>query len=213
LITTRSPVDSTARVHRHPLWKRKLTSASRWLHLYLSMVGFAIVLFFAATGFTLNHQDWFTQQQRTIQTRGTLDPRWMNGPDQQIDKLRIVEHLRAADRIQGALDDFRIDGTQCSVSFKGPGTESDIVIDRASGKYDLTTTRAGFVAILNDLHKGRDTGKVWTRVIDISAILMTSVSLTGIVLVLFLHKRSLSGILILAAGAVLVYLIYAIWVP
>jgi FAD:protein FMN transferase len=65
LITTRSPLDSTAPVRRHPLWKRKLTSVSRWLHIYLSMVSFTIVLFFAATGFTLNHQDWFTRQQKT----------------------------------------------------------------------------------------------------------------------------------------------------
>jgi uncharacterized protein len=176
------------------------------------MVSFVIVLFFAATGFTLNHQDWFTRQ-KTTQTRGTLDPRWLNGPDQQIDRLRIVEYVRAKNGIQGAVDDFRIDDTQCSVSFKGPGYEADVVIDRASGSYDLTTTRAGFVAILNDLHKGRDTGKVWTRLIDISAILMTSVSLTGLTLLLYMHKRRVSGILMLAAGAVLVYVIYATWVP
>jgi uncharacterized protein len=102
------------------------------------------------------------------------------------------------------VDDFLIDDAQCSVSFsvsfKGPGYEADVIIDRPSGRYDLTTTRAGFVAILNDLHKGRDTGKVWTRLIDISAVLMTSVALTGLLLLLYLHKRRLSGILMLAAG-------------
>jgi len=37
------------------------------------MASFAILLFFAATGFTLNHQDWFTRQQRTVQSHGALD--------------------------------------------------------------------------------------------------------------------------------------------
>ena len=35
----------------------------------------------------------------------------------------------------------------------------------------------GFVGVINDLHKGRDTGKVWSVVIDVAAILMSLVSL------------------------------------
>lgn len=68
---------------------------------------------------------------------------------------------------------------QCEVSFKGPGYSADAFIDRATGKYELTENRMGLVAILNDLHKGRDSGKPWAVVIDISAILLTLVSLTG----------------------------------
>ncbi len=212
-ITARARIDSTVALPRHPPWKRKLASLSRWLHIYLSMASFAIVLFFAATGFTLNHQDWFIRQQRTTQTRGNLDARWLNGPDPRIDKLRIVEHIRARHGIQGAVHDFRLDDVQCSISFKGPGYEADVVIDRASGNYDITTTRAGFIAILNDLHKGRDTGTLWTSVIDISAILMASISLTGLILLLYLHKRRVSGIWVLAAGAVLVCVMYTVGVP
>ena len=213
LTTTRGRINSAVAIPRHPLWKRKLASLSRWLHIYLSMVSFTIVLFFAATGFTLNHQEWFARQQRTTQTHGALDALWLNGSEQQIDKLRIVERLRAKHGIQGALNDFRIDDAQCSISFKGPGYEADVVIDRASGNYDITTTRAGFIAILNDLHKGRDTGTRWSSLIDISAVLMASISLTGLILLLYLHKRRLSGILVLAAGAAIVCVIYAVWVP
>ena len=66
---------------------------------------------------------------------------------------------------------------------------------------------------MNDLHKGRDTGKIWSKIIDIAALLMTAVSLTGLILLFFLHKRRLSGLLLLAAGGSLAYLIYVIWVP
>ena len=38
---------------------------ARWLHIYGSMASFAVVLFFAVTGLTLNHQDWFANQQVT----------------------------------------------------------------------------------------------------------------------------------------------------
>ena len=174
------------------------------------MASFAILFFFAATGFTLNHQDWFTAQQRTVQTRGSLDAQWLKGG---VDKLQVVEYLRRKDGVHGAVDDFRIEDSQCTVSFKGPGYEADIVINRGTGAYDVTETRAGFVAIVNDLHKGRDTGKIWSKIIDIAALLMTAVSLTGLILLFFLHKRRLSGLLLLAAGGSLAYLIYVIWVP
>ena len=174
------------------------------------MTSFAIVFFFAATGFTLNHQDWFTRQQKTVQSHGALDSRWVKGT---VDKLQVVEFLRRKEGLHGAVDDFRIEDSQCSVSFKGPGYEADVVIERAAGSYDITKTHAGLVAILNDLHKGRDSGRIWSNIIDVSAILMTAVSLTGLILIFYLHKRRLPGLLLLAAGGLLAYLVYAIWVP
>jgi hypothetical protein len=174
------------------------------------MGSFAILFFFAATGFTLNHQDWFTAQQKTVQSRGALDRGWVQGS---VDKLAVVEYLRRKDGIHGAVDDFRIDDSQCAVSFKGPGYEADVVVDRGSGTYDVTETRAGFVAILNDLHKGRDTGKTWSKVIDLSALLMAAVSLTGLILIFYLHKRRLPGLLLLGACGLAAYLIYVVWVP
>ncbi len=50
---------------------------SRWLHIYVSMVSFAIVLFFAVTGLTLNHADKFAYQQRTQQVKGKLNTQWV----------------------------------------------------------------------------------------------------------------------------------------
>ena len=56
------------------------------------------------------------------------------------------------------------------VTFKGPGYAADAFIDRESGRYDLTQTYHGFIAVINDLHKGRDTGPAWSVVIDVSAV-------------------------------------------
>jgi hypothetical protein len=50
-------------------------------------------------------------------------------------------------------------------------------------------------------------------VIDLSAVLMTLVSLTGLLLIFFLQKKRLSGLLAAGAGAVLCYLAYLAWVP
>jgi uncharacterized protein len=192
---------------------RRVARVSRWLHIYLSMVSFAIVFFFAVTGLTLNHADKFGDQLHTSQEKGQLNANWVNTPDTaRLAKLEIVEYLRNTHSIKGALSDFRIDDAQCSISFKGPGYAADVFIDRATGKYDVSKTSAGFVGVINDLHKGRDTGPVWSIVIDISALLMTLVSLTGMVLMLFLKKKRLSGLLIAAIGLLLAWLVYTIWI-
>jgi hypothetical protein len=183
---------------------------SRWLHIYLSMVSFGIVFFFAATGLTLNHGDWFTHQQRTVQFHGTLNPKYLA---KDVSKLEVVEQLRNVHGVHGSVKDFRVEDTDCSVAFKGPGYAADVLIQRATGSYELTETRMGLVAILNDLHKGRDSGTAWGVVIDVSAILMTLVSFTGLLLIFFLQKKRLSGLLAAGAGAVLCYLAYLAWVP
>jgi hypothetical protein len=71
----------------------------------------------------------------------------------------------------------------------------------------------GVIAIMNDLHKGRDTGEAWSRLIDVGAGLMCLVSMSGLVLIFFLNKRRLSGLLALATGSALCVFVYRIWVP
>jgi len=194
-----------------PVWKRRTAHWSRWLHTYLSMVSFAILLFFAITGITLNHQSAFTGLRAPKRFTGSLDAVWMKAPESR--ETEIVGALRSRHGIKAALSDFRVDDDQVQISFKGPGYSADGFADRRTGKYELNETRLGFVAVINDLHKGRDTGKIWASVIDISSILMVLVSLSGLVLIFFLHKKLRSGLLALAIGTAICYIVYQVWVP
>lgn len=203
----------TTPAHSHTAFKRRVASLSRWLHIYLSMASFAILFFFAVTGLTLNHAEWFSAQPRLAEQKGNIELKWIKAPDAEVDKLAVVEHLRNTHGIKGALSDFRLDDSQVSVSFKGPGYAADAFINRETGEYDLTETRSGFVAIINDLHKGRDTGKTWSFMIDLSAVLMTFVSLTGIVLLWFVKRRRFSGFILAGVCAVICYLIYLLLIP
>jgi hypothetical protein len=194
-------------------WKRRFAHLARWFHTYLSMLSFAILLFFALTGLTLNHAEWFDSQRRPALYHGSLNKAWLNTTDSgAVAKDDIVNFFRRTYRTKGALSDFHVDGNQCEVLFKGPGYEADATIDRETGMYDLTISPFSLVAVLNDLHKGRDTGKKWSAVIDFSAVLMTLVSLTGLTLIFFLNKRRFSGLLLVALGALFCYLVYTLWV-
>jgi hypothetical protein len=189
--------------------RQKTARASRWLHIYLSMVSFAIVLFFSVTGLTLNHQEWFEKDVKTAVQRGTMPSAVLGKPNE----LRIVEFLRNANHVSGAVGELRVDESEVTVSFRGPGYSADATIDRANGRYEIVETRNGFWAVMNDLHKGRDTGKVWKAVIDLSAVLLTLVSLTGLVLIFFLYKKRVAGLMLAAAGLVMSVLIYRFLIP
>jgi len=207
--SSRGPSNDPRYLH----WKRQFAHLARWLHTYLSMLSFALLLFFAVTGLTLNHAEWFDSEQRPTVFHGTLDKTWVNTADPSaVAKDNLVNFFRSTHRTKGALSDFHVDGAQCEILFKGPGYEADAVIDRETGKYDLTVSPFSLVAVLNDLHKGRDTGKKWSAVIDFSAILMTLVSLTGLTLIFFLNKRRFSGLVLVAVGALLCYLVFSLWV-
>ena len=130
-----------------------------------------------------------------------------------MDRLGIVELLREHERVHGTMSDFRVDDTQIVVSLRAPGYTADAFIDRVSGSYDLTVVQNGLVAVLNDLHKGRDTGKSWGVLIDISAVLLVMVSVTGLVLIWFVYKRRSSALLLATFTAIAVILLWRFEVP
>ena len=187
--------------------KTKIASWSRWLHIYVSMFSFMIVLFFSITGLTLNHLDWFPEKSVVTVSKGKFPTDWVNNSDtSKIKKLEIVESLRANQKVKGLVNDFRIDDSEISISFQGPGYTADTYVNRQTGNFELSTNEMGFVAVINDLHKGRDTSDTWKLLIDISAIFLIFISLTGLILLLYLKKRRLWGLILLVLGLLLSFL-------
>ena len=88
--------------------KKEVAKLSRWLHIYLSMVSFAIVLFFSVTGLTLNHPSWLGgDKQVNVKNKGQLNVKWVNNADtNKIAKLEIVEFLRKTYQVKGAVSEF-----------------------------------------------------------------------------------------------------------
>jgi hypothetical protein len=130
-----------------------------------------------------------------------------------VDKLAVAETLRSRHALRGAVTEFAVDDYQCFVSFRGPGYSADAFIDRATGQYELTEARLGWVALLNDLHAGRSAGPAWPWVIDVSAVIMAVASITGLALVLLVKRRRRSGIVAAVLGSLAVVLVYLLWVP
>jgi hypothetical protein len=153
-------------------------------------------------------------KQVVVKNKGKLNVNWVNQPDtNKIAKLEIVEFFRKTYHVKGLVSEFRIDAIEVSISFKGPAYSCDAFIDREKGTYEISEIKMGIVAVMNDLHKGRDSGKSWGWIIDISAIFLILVSLSGLILLFFIKKRRLAGLITGAVGLALCYLIYLLFVP
>src|SRR5262245_4626433 len=140
-----------------------MSDASRWLlkwtrtlHIYLGVFALLALLFFAATGFMLNHGDWFgLVEAHTHTTEGDLPTEVLAEP---LDKLQIVERLRADYEAVGLVDSFEVEETELRVVFKSPGHVVDVRMNRETGHVEAETESWGVVGRLTDLHRGKSTG-------------------------------------------------------
>jgi hypothetical protein len=198
-------------------FRLKVAAWLRWLHIYLSMFSLMIVLFFSATGITLNHPEWFAEKNpKPTEIEGKVSTEWLapgSTDEAKVARLEIVEHLRKQNGVRGALDEFRVDDTECMVSFKAPGYSADSFINRETGEYRLTILAEGVPAFLNDLHKGRHSGTVWARFIDLSGIFLVLISLTGMGLIFYLKRLRTAGLLTALAGLLALILMVRFLVP
>jgi hypothetical protein len=189
---------------------RTLVTWTRTIHIYLTLAALALMLLFAVTGFTINHEDWFGATTPVTRNVSGLTPSAMLQP---LDKLKVVEYLRANFQATGAMTDFDSDDDHHEIVFKSPGRICKAVISRPDGKTEMEVKTFGLTARLNDLHRGRDAGEPWRWVIDASAALILLASITGIILWIALPKRRKLGILALVLGTALTVALYLTLVP
>ena len=165
------------------------------------MVSLVLVAFFSLTGITLNHPDWTIGSPSREVVKGTLPKTWK--PGAAVDWLVTAESLRAKHSLRGAVDNHTESETSDSISFKVPGYAADAFIDPRSGSYELTIDQPGLLATLNDLHKGRDANSSWTWLINVIGVLLVVISMTGLLLQLFLRKRRRSALTSALLGTIL----------
>jgi uncharacterized protein len=174
---------------------------SRIFHVYTSMLSLMLVLFFSITGVTLNHPTWaFGSKQNQVKSVGRLPDGW--NANNAVDWFVVSEYLRNHEGLHGEVAQKNGDPTDASIDYKGPGYAATAFI-KADGSYDLTVDTQGFMGVINDLHKGRDTRTSWKWMIDVIGIGLAFVSLSGVFLQFFLRKRRRSAFASVAVGTII----------
>jgi hypothetical protein len=190
---------------------RRSPRVSRWMrtfHVYVSMICMLIVAFFALTGLTLNHPTWSLGGTSTATEHGTVPAGSIaNGA---VDYLAISEYARTTFGVSGHVKSYGTQGDTGSIEFAAPGYSASVTFSLTDGSLTVTTTQNDLLAVLNDVHKGRDTDSSWRWVIDASAVLLLVVTLTGMGIQVLQRKRRRSALL--TAGALAVVTIGLIWI-
>ncbi|MDH6026709.1 MULTISPECIES: PepSY-associated TM helix domain-containing protein [Vibrio] len=207
------------------LKSRAVQSWARRLHVYISMALLFVVLFFSVTGITLNRPELFESTQPNIQRSTlTLPTSLFSIQDGRLkaDETAFETFLFEEANLSGVpsgldiyaeIDDGELLIGEVSMDFKGPGYNASVFVDVASEMVEVETTNYGVIALLNDLHKGRNSGEVWKWFIDITALLMIFFVLTGVCLLLPKKKTLNTSIKWTVFGSAISLAIYFVAVP
>jgi len=188
---------------------RVITHWGLLIHIYVSMAGFTLVLLFAITGLTLNHQDLGLSNPDITTKTISLPAELLESPDQ----AAVSSYLQETLGVRSPVTDYREDESEIQVIFAAPGKRTLVTINRSERTGEVEAENRGILGRLDDLHKGFDAGTAWYWIIDFSAILLTVSSLTGMVTLFSLRTRRKSGFIVGAIGVVTVVAVYLVCVP
>jgi hypothetical protein len=158
---------------------RWFIKTARTLHLYVTLFGLTLILFFAVTGFMLNHIEWFVDETRPPRVEpprplpteklggGVLEPDEETGEATAGVKLAVVEALRKEFDIAGELTSFQFvtdrfasdseddeERELVKVEFKRAGEVTEAAIDRKSLLTEVSHRYKGVAGVMTDLHRG-----------------------------------------------------------
>lgn len=162
-----------------------------WISSALCLIG---VLLFSITGITLNHSSQIEAKPVVLTLKATLPADLVAVLADGAGEGEAVLPERVRDWISDEMD-VRVGRrvgewteTEVYVSMPRAGGDAWMSIDRGSGEIEYEKTDRGWISWLNDLHKGRNTGAVWTWFIDVFAVACVVFSVTGFFL-LQMHSR------------------------
>jgi len=196
LITTAQstpvPMKSKLTLGSRAFWLRQMRQW-HWISAALCLIG---MLLFAVTGITLNHAG-------QIEARPAVSDRVATIPQPLLEQMRAMPG-NGKDTVSDTIskwvsDEMRIDirgreaelsPNEIYVALPRPGGDAWLSLDRQTGEARYELTDRGWISYLNDLHKGRNTGAVWSLFLDLFAIACIIFCVTGLVLLQLLsHAR------------------------
>jgi hypothetical protein len=191
------------------VFTRGVLKWSRTLHVYFSLLGLLMFLFFALTGIMLTHDSFGLDQVQSTMRQITLPPGIVTRGDQ----AAIVRELRSSAEITLPETNYVADPDQIEATFAGPGKRTQARINREDGSTELVFENRGWVGLIADLHKGAETGWVWRGVMDVVSVWLILSTITGFLMLLSLPKRLRVGLICASLATVAVAVAYVFYVP
>lgn len=175
---------------RRSAWLKQLHQW-HWISSALCLLG---MLLFAFTGITLNHAGQIESHPKVTRQTTELPAALLQqvrefetGHDSTTaplpEFLQSWVHETLSIRIADKSGEWSEE--ELYVPMPRPGGDAWLRIDLANGGVEYELTDRGWIAWLNDLHKGRHTGDIWMWFIDIFAAACLIFSITGLLILKF----------------------------
>ena len=190
--------------------RRDFYRHSRYVHGWLSAFAFLTLLFFSVTGLLLNHPEWF-EPAKTEQTTQLILPESIlkSIKQQENPSDTILNYVRQQQNVVGRYQSSEVMDNEVMIRLESPAGATDIWVMVDTGETEITQKPASTVSMLNDLHRGKNSGLAWSWLIDISAIIVIALSLVGYILFLSIKTRLVTHLVLTAASLALIILL--IW--
>lgn len=166
---------------------KQTLNIARLIHVYVSMALLTLLLFFSVTGITLNHPEWFSSHQaQVIEKEVTIER--ISGLAIATDIINEQQQRIVTSEIEQKFSvsllnvEPEIMSGELFYSIKKAGKNTTIAVDVETGEAFYEQTHYGWWAVLNDLHKGRNTSNFWGWIIDISSVLFIVFAISGFIL-------------------------------
>jgi hypothetical protein len=184
--------DTSDRGLRRAVWLRQLHQW-HWISSALCLLG---MLLFSFTGITLNHATQI-EAGPTVLSRETQLPqalreevrRMANG---EVDTAhnpplpaKVCDWIAEKWSLKLHAQPAEWSADEVYVPLRRPGGDAWLRIGLEEGVMEYELTERGWISWLNDLHKGRHTGVVWSWFIDIFAAACLVFSITGLLILKF----------------------------
>jgi hypothetical protein len=185
-------------------WLRQMRQW-HWISAAVCLIG---MLVFAVTGITLNHAG-------QIEAKPQVTARSAQLPDDLLQAVKSAQRgarqplpppLRSwvEQRLDIAVGNREAEWSQeIYLSLPRPGGDAWLAIDLDTGEARYERTDRGWIAYLNDLHKGRHTGIAWSWFLDLFAVACVVFCVTGLVLLQLMADQRKSTWPLVAAGLVI----------
>lgn len=169
----------------------------RWLKLLLKLhwISSAIcllgMLLFSVTGLTLNHAAQIEAKPKIVRSKQVLPAALLATLADQAAQAEAGKSPLPPPVVEWVAGNFHVDVRDAAPEWSAdevylplprPGGDAWLRIALEDGEVEHELTDRGWISWLNDLHKGRHAGSVWSLFIDVFAAACLFFSLTGLLL-------------------------------
>jgi hypothetical protein len=205
------------------LWRQKQRRAFwlkqfhtwHWLSSAICLIG---MILFAMTGITLNHAGSIEAKPTVITRDASLPPQLLAQlkpqPADSKQPLPAPVQTWLTDNLSVKVGGRDTEWSQKDIyiSLPRPGGDAWLSIDRTDGAITYELTSRGWIAYINDLHKGRHTGGAWRWFLDIFAAACLVFCFTGLLLLNFHSSRRPATWPMVGLGLVIPFLLLVLFV-